>query len=442
MKAPRRWLLLALIALSGCGQEATEPTPDTDAATQDDTTPDGEGDLEVTGEGSDAAPEIVAPGMRALLDARCVGCHQPGGTGPGDYTVDAEVLSRRLSIGAAVAARTMPPWMPDPSCGSFDGDLSLSDAERALVADWAAGGEPAASVSPGESALPDPGPPDLQLAAAVPYIPVPEELTDRTACHPIGPTFEAETLVRGVAFRISHPELTHHLVLLAAPEANVVPTPAAGEGAYSCESMNQIPIAAAIQIADPYMLPAGVAVPVPAGYRLLLQVHYNIAALPAGAPIPAITSGLDLWTAGSANAQPLNIYPVNADDLVVAAGDAEGSATSSTIMERPMVVYGLVPHMHIFGTAFYASLVRADGSEECLVSIPDWRFLEQRVFFRPVGAALTLQPGDSIKLRCEYDNSPANQPVVRGVRGEPRDLTFGWRSVDEMCELNLLTVTP
>jgi hypothetical protein len=155
-----------------------------------------------------------------------------------------------------------------------------------------------------------------------------------------------------------------------------------------------------------------------------------------------VTSALDLWTADAATAQPLNIYPVNADDLVVAAGDAEGSATSSTLIERPMSIYGLVPHMHIFGTAFYATLQRADGTEECLVSIPSWRFLEQRVFFRPAGAELTLQPGDSIRLRCEYDNSYANQPLVRGVRGEPRDLTFGWRSVDEMCELNLLTVTP
>lgn len=217
MKAPRRWLQLALIALSGCGQEATEPPPDTDAATQEDTTSGGEGDLEVAGEGSGAAPEIVAPGMRALLDARCVGCHQPGGTGPGDYTVDAEVLSRRLSIGAAVAARTMPPWMPDPSCGSFDGDLSLSDAELALVADWAAGGEPATSVSPVTSPLPDPGPPQRSFEQLEPYVPVPEELTDRLATHLLGQPLMAGLLLRGVAFRVSRPELVHHLQLYAAP---------------------------------------------------------------------------------------------------------------------------------------------------------------------------------------------------------------------------------
>ena len=380
--------------------------------------------------------------MRALLDGRCVGCHQPGGTGTGDFRDDATVLARRSAIGRAVAARTMPPWMAAPGCGTFDGDLSLTEAELALVSDWAAGGEPEEAVTPAMAAVPDPGPPDLSLTAAEAYQPIPEELTDRTACHPIGPTFASETLLRGVAFRLSHPELAHHLVLFAVPDDQVVPNPAAGAGAYQCDVQGLAPIAAAIQVAAPYLLPAGVAVPVPAGYRLLLQVHYNIAALPAGAPIPAVTAALDLWTAQGDAAQPLNIFPVNADDLRIAAGDAAGSAASVTAIDRPLRVYGLIPHMHIFGTAFYATIRRADGTEECLVTIPDWRFLEQRVFFMPADATLTLSPGDSIALRCEYDNSAANQPLARGVRAEPRDLTFGWRSVDEMCELNLLTVEP
>ena len=115
--------MAALLYSVGCGDSGANPEP---------------ADVPL---GADAAP-AVAPGMRALLDARCVGCHQPGGTGRGDYTIDAEVLQRRSAIGRAVAARTMPPWMPDPSCGSFDGDLSLTDAELALVAEWAAGGEP------------------------------------------------------------------------------------------------------------------------------------------------------------------------------------------------------------------------------------------------------------------------------------------------------------
>jgi hypothetical protein len=183
-------------------------------------------------------------------------------------------------------------------------------------------------------------------------------------------------------------------------------------------------------------------VPVPAGHRLLLQVHYNIAALPAGEPIPAISSALDLWTISAAEARPLLLLNGKADDLFVAASDGNGNATGETRIDGSRRVYAIMPHMHVFGTAFSATLRRANGTEECLISIPSWRFLEQRIFFRPPGDELLLAPGDTISFRCSYDNSPMNQPLVRGVRGEPRDLTVGYRSVDEMCEFNLLLSEP
>lgn len=413
--------MAALLCSVGCGDSGADPEP---------------ADV-----GSGAKPAVAA-GMRALLDARCVGCHQPGGTGRGDYTLDAEVLQRRSAIGRAVAARTMPPWMPDPSCGSFDGDLSLTNEELALVADWAAGGEPSEPVTPETAALPDPGPPDLSLSAAEAYQPVPEELTDRTVCHPIGPAFATETLIRGIGFKLSRPELAHHLVLFAVPADQVVATPAAGAGAYSCDGMNLIPIAAAIQMAQPYMLPAGIAVPIPAGYRLLLQVHYNIAALPAGDPIPSVTSALDLWLDNAATAQPVDFLSLDANDLRIPAGEANGIAEATKTVTKDTTAYALVPHMHIFGTAFYATVRRADGSEECLISIPNWRFLEQRVFFRPAGDPLVLKAGDEVTIRCEFDNSYQNQPIVRGMRGEPRDLVFGWLSTNEMCQFDMMTVTP
>jgi mono/diheme cytochrome c family protein len=394
------------------------------------------------GSGDGSTTAAVAPGMRALLDRRCVGCHQPGGTGRGDYTIDDEVLSRRLSIGTAVAARTMPPWMPDPSCGSFDGDLSLSDAELALVADWAAGGEPATSVSPVTSPLPDPGPPQRSFEQLEPYVPVPEELTDRLATHLLGQPLMAGLLLRGVAFRVSRPEIVHHLQLYAAPAESCAPNPEAGPGAYTCAPETMLMVAAAIQLSSPFMLPSGTAVSIPSGYRFVLEVHYNIAALPRDTGIPAVVSGIDVWTSDIASSRQLTVDFVAADDFVIPAGEARGISSRTIPIERPSSVSGILPHMHIFGTAFYASLVRADGSEECIVSIPDWRFLEQRVFFRPPGEEITLAPGDSIKLRCEYDNSYVNQPTVRGVRSEPRDLVFGWLSTNEMCQLNLLTVTP
>jgi hypothetical protein len=155
-----------------------------------------------------------------------------------------------------------------------------------------------------------------------------------------------------------------------------------------------------------------------------------------------VTSALDLWLDSEAAAQPIAFLSFDANDLRIPAGEANGSAEVTKTVTKDTTAYALVPHMHIFGTAFYANVRRADGTEECLVSIPSWRFLEQRVYFRPADDPLVLKAGDEVTIRCEFDNSYPNQPIVRGIRSEPRDLVFGWLSTNEMCQLDMLTVTP
>ena len=48
-----------------------------------------------------------------------------------------------------------------------------------------------------------------------------------------------------------------------------------------------------------------------------------------------------------------------------------------------------------------------------------------------------LEAGDSIEATCHYDNSPEHQPVVEGVKWQPRDITWGPGLEDEMCVANL-----
>ena len=47
----------------------------------------------------------------------------------------------------------------------------------------------------------------------------------------------------------------------------------------------------------------------------------------------------------------------------------------------------------------------------------------------------------TLQLECDYDNSFANQPMVNGQQGTPKDVSWGESTLDEMC-LTYLTVTP
>ena len=50
--------------------------------------------------------------------------------------------------------------------------------------------------------------------------------------------------------------------------------------------------------------------------------------------------------------------------------------------------------------------------------------------------------GDSVRLRCTYDNRAANQPSIGGQQLTPADVKWGEGTRDEMCLLYTATVQP
>jgi hypothetical protein len=91
----------------------------------------------------------------------------------------------------------------------------------------------------------------------------------------------------------------------------------------------------------------------------------------------------------------------------------------------------MTPHAHQLASRMSATLVRADGSTECMIDVPDWDFHWQLDYMYTEG--LAFGPDDQLNVQCEFDNTPENQTVIDGVRLEPREVTWGERSVDEMC---------
>jgi hypothetical protein len=66
-----------------------------------------------------------------------------------------------------------------------------------------------------------------------------------------------------------------------------------------------------------------------------------------------------------------------------------------------------------------------------LLDVQNWDFGWQRTYMlrKPV----TLNPGEKLALRCQWDNSPENQPIIEGIRIIPRDVRWGEGTFDEMC---------
>lgn len=105
--------------------------------------------------------------VSAILAARCVQCHRPGGRAPMPLTTYAEARPWARAIRHEVVTRRMPLWHAARGYGEFANDPSLSPHEISLIAAWADGGAPQTLVPFGS--LPTKPQPSRPLTPAPPF---------------------------------------------------------------------------------------------------------------------------------------------------------------------------------------------------------------------------------------------------------------------------------
>ena len=403
----------------------------------------------------DTPTETYHEALRPLVEAQCVSCHQAGGIAPFSMTYDAEEWASGPPPWAAAAVDAvesgrMPPWSPDPACREYKNQRVLTPDERAVFtawrdADYAEGDVTAFVVS--EAATAEVGPPDLELAMGAGYVP---DLSrpDDYRCLPLPQTFERDTWITRTDFRPDRAEMVHHVVLFVIPPSNVgrmeqLDRDDDGPG-YTCFGDSGIDTAKFLAVWAPGLqaspTPKGSALLVPAGGRIVMQMHYNVVNLAGRPPEPDRTS-VNLWTLAEDEAPEhrLTLVPHADFFLDIAAGD--GDVENERIFDVPDAgeIVGVVPHEHLLGTAIRADLLRDGEPDACLVDIPSWDFNWQDMYYFREGEALEVRKGDRVRLNCRYDNSPEAQPVFNGERVTPRDVGWGDGTFDEMC-LNFLVV--
>ena len=194
--------------------------------------------------------------------------------------------------------------------------------------------------------------------------------------------------------------------------------------------------------------PAGTGVSIEPGSALVLQMHYNTV---SADPQPDQTS-VALQLAGDVD-RPALIQLVTDPEwldnggMPIPAGDASvthtaeldlplfvavlGGADIGVAYDEPFAIHSVNLHMHELGVRARTSILRADGTEDCLLGIDDWDFNWQGSY--RLAQPIVMQPEDRLILECEWDNSAANQPIIDGVQAEPIDVQWGEGTRDEMC---------
>lgn len=394
--------------------------------------------------------------VRPILESRCTGCHQSGGLGTFSMTFEpSEWASGPApwveSALDAVDAGRMPPWLPSQGCRDLAFERRLTDDELETLAVWREQGfaQGAPSTYPGPRAVEEPAPlgePDVVLSPTEPYSPK-SDLIDDYRCFILPQEFDGETYLKATSVEPGDARVVHHALLFLIPPENLaaiekLDEKESGPG-YTCFGGPgggvMTTLGAWVPGSVTVPLQADSAMVIPKGARIVLQMHYNTLAL-GGAEPPAELSKVRLWTSADKPAYRVELLPLAHLGIKVPAGDAESVQERVFRMPTDGTLVSLAPHMHLLGTKISATVEPASpspeaGSESCLIDIPGWDFNWQQTYPLAETSSVPVKKGDGVRLRCTYDNSEENQPLVNGMKKLPSEVTWGEGTLDEMCLL-------
>ena len=390
--------------------------------------------------------------VKPLLDKRCGECHGPQGIGP--FRLDTYEHAKQYADLAlnAVESGVMPPWTPDPTCRNYADERRIPDEEIEVLRDWIEADTPKGSADQAPDTTNEKanelGEPDIVATFDKAYTPN-DNVTDDYHCFLLDAEFDKETYMTASDLMPDNKELVHHADIFVVNPFQVdqveqLEQQHDGPG-YPCfgdPGFDSITLLGAwVPGAQPLALPEDSAAVIRKGSRLVLQTHFNTLYTD---PAP-VKPEFQMWTRDSAPENRIWAMPFANFDFVIPPGESHSEHINeyTNRSDEPWHVLGVAAHMHLLGQRFRFDVERADGSsaqDQCLLDIPDWDFDWQQVYRFKEGEEVDVQPGDTVRMNCTFDNSPSNQPVIDGQRQQPKRVTWGGKTVDEMC-LGFLVVS-
>lgn len=398
---------------------------------------EGAGDVEPTYHGT----------VESIVNDNCSSCHYPGEGAPIDFHTYEDVADNaQLALGYMDNGQ-MPPWTPDSDCREYKDQRVMAQEDIETFRQWIENGTPRGEVPEDYEEYEPPRLPEADLRIGfegAPYEPDPE-LDDEYRCFQLEKEFDEDVYADGIHVDTGGKEVIHHAnIFLASPHVvgGVEELEQSAEGpGYPCfggPGFDNIDLIGSwVPGVQPIFAPEDSAILIPEGSRLVMQIHFNTLFADAEPVDPEVM----LYTRDEIPDYRVYAMPFAILDFVVPPGERESKHTRefTNRSDESWTVLGAAPHMHMLGERVHSEVVHEDGSTSCLVDIPDWDFDWQQEYRFYDDEWIEVEPGESVRLTCEFDNSPQNQPVIDGEQQQPQQVTWGPNTTDEMC-LNFLVV--
>jgi hypothetical protein len=351
----------------------------------------------------------VAP----IFYKRCVECHRAGEIAPFSLMTYKEARPWARSIKEKVTTREMPPWHADPAHGEFVNDRRLSDQEVTTVQAWvdqgAREGDP--KDLPAPPSYPEGwniGKPDAVFYMQQEFS-VPAEGVVDYKYFSVPTNFKEDRWVQAAEIRPGSRGVVHHIIVFVTTgsEQKLLVGYAPGE--------------------QPAIIPKGLGRRIPAGSKLVFQVHYT----------PNGTAAMDKSYVGLifSKEPPKNemlTRPIMNARFAIPPGDPSYKVESSYTFSEDGKIHALMPHMHVRGKDFQYRLTYPDGTSKVILSVPKYDFAWQSYYF--FKEAVPAPKGTRIDCVAHFDNSEQNKhnpdpkKEVRWGDQTWEEMMIGWMS--------------
>jgi hypothetical protein len=351
----------------------------------------------------------VAP----ILYKNCAECHRAGEIAPMSLITYKEARPWARSIKEKVLVREMPPWHADPRHGQFLNDRRLSQQDVDTIVAWVDQG--AKEGEPGDLPAPPKYPDGWNIGKpdAVFYLPeeypVPADGVVEYKYFTVDTKFTEDKWIQAAEIRPGNRGVVHHVIVFVqnGSDRKLLVGYAPGE--------------------QPALISKGLGKKIPAGSKLVFQVHYT----------PNGTAAKDRSYVGLVftKQRPKNelmTRPILNARFAIPPGDPNYRVESSYTFTEDGQIHSLMPHMHLRGKDFEYRVTFPDGSSKVILSVPRYDFAWQSYYVlkEPVRAP----KGTRVDCVAHFDNSSKNKynpdPTKEVRWGDQtwEEMMIGWMS--------------
>lgn len=354
--------------------------------------------------------------VAGVLHRHCVECHRTGEIAPFSLTDYDEVRGWADTMLETIEDGRMPPWHASPKYGHYANARFMPEKDKEILREWVAGGMPYGDIKD----LPElpkfregwhlPRVPDVVYEMRKRPFVVPKEGVVEYQYFVVDPGFKEDQWITGAQVLPGNRSVVHHAIVFIRPP----------DGA-DFRGIGWLTAYVPGQRIN--MLPPGRARKVPAGSKLVFQMHYT----PTGSVAEDISKiGLIFGKDEEITHEVFTLIGIDQEfEIPPHASDFPVSAKVRRIPPHAELL-AIAPHMHLRGKSFRL-FTKQDKKKEILLDVPNYDFNWQHIY--ELSKPMSLDKVDGLEFTVKFDNSKDNP-----FNPDPNEyVTWGDQTWEEMA---------